>query len=123
MRLYLAARFSRRDELRGYANDLRDRGFIVDARWLQLGRDVTTESAIETYGMDRMRNVVGPAEGRAGSGASGEHLPHGRMGSARSTHGVRRPSPLLSDWRLDFKWLQTDRVAQATWGDHERRLL
>jgi hypothetical protein len=33
-RAYLAGRFSRRDEFRGYADRLRGWGFVVDARWL-----------------------------------------------------------------------------------------
>ena len=33
-RLYLAARFSRREELRGYARRLREVGYIVDCAWL-----------------------------------------------------------------------------------------
>jgi nucleoside 2-deoxyribosyltransferase len=33
-RVYLAGRFSRRDEFNGYADRLRARGFVVDARWL-----------------------------------------------------------------------------------------
>ena len=34
MRLYLASRFSRMDELNGYADQLRANGFTIDARWL-----------------------------------------------------------------------------------------
>ena len=34
MRIYLAARYSRRGELNQYANDLRSFGHTVDARWL-----------------------------------------------------------------------------------------
>lgn len=34
MRIYLAARYSRREELNGYADELRNEGFTVDARWL-----------------------------------------------------------------------------------------
>ena len=34
-RIYLAARYGRRNELNGYATDLRDRGFEVTSRWLQ----------------------------------------------------------------------------------------
>lgn len=31
---YLAARFGRRDELNGYAQDLRRKGYVVTSRWL-----------------------------------------------------------------------------------------
>ena len=34
MSVYLAARYDRREELRGYAGDLRDRGITVTSRWL-----------------------------------------------------------------------------------------
>lgn len=37
MRVYLAGRFSRKAELRGYAYDLSRVGIEVDARWLQNG--------------------------------------------------------------------------------------
>ncbi len=35
MRFYIAARFDRLDEINIYANQLRERGYIVDCRWLQ----------------------------------------------------------------------------------------
>ena len=35
MRVFLAGRFSRRDEFSGYADELRSLGITVDARWLE----------------------------------------------------------------------------------------
>lgn len=32
--IYIAGRYDRREELAGYAQELRDRGFTVDCRWL-----------------------------------------------------------------------------------------
>ena len=46
MRVYLAARYSRLAELQGYADELRDIGYVVDARWL-LGDHQTHEGADE----------------------------------------------------------------------------
>lgn len=47
--IYLAGRYSRREELNGYAEDLRALGFTVDARWLlglhQYGEDADRAEA------------------------------------------------------------------------------
>lgn len=32
--IYIAGRYDRREEMAGYAQELRDKGFIVDCRWL-----------------------------------------------------------------------------------------
>lgn len=40
MRLYLAAKYSRREELNGYAADLRELGHIVECRWLSEEHDL-----------------------------------------------------------------------------------
>lgn len=39
MKIYLAARYIRRDELRGYAKKLRELGYIVTSRWLRETKD------------------------------------------------------------------------------------
>ena len=46
MRIYLAARYSRREELCRYAEELREVGHIVDARWL-LGEHQVHDGALE----------------------------------------------------------------------------
>jgi nucleoside 2-deoxyribosyltransferase len=40
VRIYLASRFDRQDELRGYARQLRAAGHVVTARWLKEESDV-----------------------------------------------------------------------------------
>lgn len=49
MRIYLAARYSRREEMCGYAELLRAKGYTVDARWLSPPETVAleVESAME----------------------------------------------------------------------------
>ncbi len=37
VRIYLAARYGRIEELRGYAEELRAMGYVVEARWLDGG--------------------------------------------------------------------------------------
>jgi nucleoside 2-deoxyribosyltransferase len=46
MRFYLAARYSRIDELNQYADDLRTLGHVVDVRWL-LGQHQVHDGALE----------------------------------------------------------------------------
>ena len=60
MKVYLAARYSRRDELNGYADELRAAGHRVDARWLR-GEPRTAEAGLDG-------EIIGdtfPMEGRA----------------------------------------------------------
>ena len=60
MKIYLAARYSRREELCGYADALRGLGHVVDARWL-LGNHQIHEGAdkVEAWAISI------PIEGRA----------------------------------------------------------
>lgn len=46
MRIYLASRFSRKDELRGYAQQLERMGHSVTSRWLYGEHDVADEYAM-----------------------------------------------------------------------------
>ena len=46
MRVFLSARFSRRDELIGYAGELRSLGMTVDARWLEADRHGVTDDEV-----------------------------------------------------------------------------
>ena len=56
MLIYLAARYSRLEELDRYASDLRNMGHRVDARWLlgnhQIGTAKDVEAAIESVPME-----------------------------------------------------------------------
>lgn len=47
MRIYLAARYSRREELNGYAADLRAMGYVVDARWLAGNHQIAEAQVVE----------------------------------------------------------------------------
>ena len=51
MRIYLAARYSRIDELNGYADDLRALGHVVDARWLNGNHQIHEKQAVESATM------------------------------------------------------------------------
>ena len=42
MRIYLSSRYSRLEELQGYAQELRQRGHEVTSRWLQRSRQAPT---------------------------------------------------------------------------------
>lgn len=44
--IYLAGRFTRKDELATYANDLEALGYTVTSRWLTGTHDATTEHAL-----------------------------------------------------------------------------
>ena len=46
MRVFLSGRFSRRDELIGYAGELRSLGIGVDARWLEGDRHGVTDDEV-----------------------------------------------------------------------------
>ena len=46
MRIYLAARYSRMEELRGYAAELVDAGHVITARWI-LGGNGIPETAVD----------------------------------------------------------------------------
>ena len=46
MRVFLSGRFSRRDELVGYAGELRSLGITVGARWLEADRHGVTEDEL-----------------------------------------------------------------------------
>ena len=59
MRIYLAARYSRREELCGYAAALRSFGHVVDARWL-LGNHQIHEGADKV----ELATISVPIEGR-----------------------------------------------------------
>lgn len=47
MKLYLAARYSRKDELLGYRELLIQRGFRVECRWLTMDHDIPTVDVAE----------------------------------------------------------------------------
>ena len=46
MRVFLAGRFSRRDEFSAYAGELRSLGITVDARWLEPDRHGVTDDEV-----------------------------------------------------------------------------
>ena len=62
-RVYLAGRFSRRDEFNGYADRLRAWGFTVDARWLTEAhewygeRDADALEAARSFARDDLEDV------------------------------------------------------------------
>jgi nucleoside 2-deoxyribosyltransferase len=63
-RVYLAGRFSRRDEFNGYADRLRSLGFTVDARWLTEAhewygeRDEDALAAARRFALDDLADVL-----------------------------------------------------------------
>ena len=63
-RVYLAGRFSRRDEFNGYADTLRSWGFTVDARWLTEAhewygeRDADAIAAARSFAHDDLSDVA-----------------------------------------------------------------
>lgn len=54
MRIYLAARYSRRQELQGYAATLREMGHVVTSRWLLPGEHEGEADPDTELGVDRM---------------------------------------------------------------------
>ena len=46
MRVFLAGRFSRRDEFSGYADELRSLGIVIHARWLEPYRHGATDDEV-----------------------------------------------------------------------------
>lgn len=49
MKIHLSARFSRRDELRVYRDQLQESGHVVTSRWLDMGK-IITDAAVGVRG-------------------------------------------------------------------------
>ena len=52
-RIYLAARYSRRQELKGYAQQLRAYGFIVTSRWLEGHSPISPEGLSDEVALEQ----------------------------------------------------------------------
>lgn len=57
-RIYLAARYSRRDELRGYAGLLAERGYQITARWLYGTHEIVDGRSVEAAHKDRIKFAI-----------------------------------------------------------------
>lgn len=92
MKVYLAARYSRRDELNGYRAELESRGFAVTSRWLdgthQLGGDglsiQAADSERERFASEDLEDVLRAdlvisftEEPRKTNGRGGRHVEFG----------------------------------------------
>lgn len=112
-RVYLAARYSRREELCGYAKELRAMGYLVDARWL-LGehqihdRALAVEAATQTippegllFAQDDVADVLAAQivicfseAPRSGNSRGGRHVEFG-MALALKVVGYQRAPRLI----------------------------
>jgi len=57
MRIYLASRYSRREELRDYRRRLQEAGFDVQARWLNGEHQMDNADTIEAFANDDWEDV------------------------------------------------------------------
>lgn len=55
IKFYLASRFGRRDELNGYAQDLRRKGYEVTSRWLTQHQKIDIQAPGAKYSFDDRR--------------------------------------------------------------------
>ena len=105
MKIYLAARYSRIDELNRYANDLRAMGHIITSRWLQgahqIGDDGLSEEASraerERFAMEDWADLMAAdccisftEPPRSSNSRGGRHVEFGAAVAA-GNRGVHQP--------------------------------
>lgn len=93
MRIYLAARFGRRDELREVARTLRRLGYVVTSKWLEVETDQVDAPDGPKWAENDVADVLGSdalvlfteAEGTPGAGRGGRHVEFGvALGAGRT---------------------------------------
>jgi hypothetical protein len=90
VRIYLSARYPRREEMCGYADELRADGHTVDARWLAPGHELTADCSVErgsTLAVDDTEDIIAsdcliaftedPAGEVPGAARGGRHVEFG----------------------------------------------
>ena len=137
MRIYLAARFSRREELRGYAGQLRADGPVVDVRWLSEEHDLPVGAPPEAgvrFALDDFEDLAAsdaivsfteePGKALGGGARGGRHVEFGvALGFLRATVGAYGPSRLLVvGWRENIFHYLPDVEFFETWDEARRAL-
>ncbi len=113
MRIYLAARFGRREELRGYREQLETAGHVVTSRWLVEEHDLPIDahpSAGAKFASDDVNDILNSdcvisfteEPGRPPSGSRARGGRHVEFGLAIALSAVNQDGPmrvLVVGWR------------------------